>query len=130
MDTAAIRTGLLAALRGMSGVGAYGALPDALEPPAVVVGLPESVTYATTVGGCGQVTIPILCIAGRTDDYNAVSVLDLLVSSQGVKRALETDRTLGGIVRGLRVPEARSWSPLEVGAVNYLSCQVVVNILE
>jgi hypothetical protein len=129
VDVTAVRQAIAAALTGYPGLegGAFAYLPDSLEPPAAVVGLPGRITYATTMGR-DTLEVGVILLAGRTSDEGAQQTLDNLVARSAVKAALEADRTLGGVCASLQVVEARDWAPVDVAGGAYLAATLALTI--
>lgn len=128
-SVSSIRTGLATRLGTISGLRTSAFMPDNPNPPIAVV-MPSSVSYDDTFKrGMQTYVFNVLVIVGRVDERTAQSNLDAYVSSTGtssIKRAIEGDKTLGGVVFDTRVSEMRNYGQLPVGEVTYLTAEFTV----
>ena len=124
-----IRTGLATRLGTITGLRTSAFMPDNPNPPIAIV-MPSSVSYDDTFKrGMQTYVFNVLVIVGRVDERTAQSNLDAYVSSTGtssIKRAIEGDKTLGGVVFDTRVTEMRNYGQLPVGEVTYLTAEFTV----
>ena len=124
-----LRTGLATRLGTISGLRTSAFMPDNPNPPIAVV-MPSSVSYDDTFKrGMQTYVFNVLVIVGRVDERTAQSNLDAYVSSTGtssIKRAIEGDKTLSGVVFDTRVSEMRNYGQLPVGEVTYLTAEFTV----
>jgi hypothetical protein len=128
-SVSSIRTGLATRLGTIAGLRTSAFMPDNPNPPIAVV-MPSSVSYDDTFKrGMQTYVFNVLVIVGRVDERTAQSNLDAYVSSTGtssIKRAIEGDKTLGGVVFDTRVSEMRNYGQLPVGEVTYLTAEFTV----
>jgi hypothetical protein len=128
-SVSSIRTGLATRLGTITGLRTSAFMPDNPNPPIAVV-MPSSVSYDDTFKrGMQTYVFNVLVIVGRVDERTAQSNLDAYVSSTGtssIKRAIEGDKTLGGVVFDTRVSEMRNYGQLPVGEVTYLTAEFTV----
>jgi hypothetical protein len=128
-SVSSIRTGIATRLGTIAGLRTSAFMPDNPNPPIAVV-MPSSVSYDDTFKrGMQTYVFNVLVIVGRVDERTAQSNLDAYVSSTGtssIKRAIEGDKTLGGVVFDTRVSEMRNYGQLPVGEVTYLTAEFTV----
>jgi hypothetical protein len=128
-SVSSIRTGIATRLGTITGLRTSAFMPDNPNPPIAVV-MPSSVSYDDTFKrGMQTYVFNVLVIVGRVDERTAQSNLDAYVSSTGtssIKRAIEGDKTLGGVVFDTRVSEMRNYGQLPVGEVTYLTAEFTV----
>ena len=128
-SVSSIRNGLATRLGTITGLRTSAFMPDNPNPPIAVV-MPSSVSYDDTFKrGMQTYVFNVLVIVGRVDERTAQSNLDAYVSSTGtssIKRAIEGDKTLGGVVFDTRVSEMRNYGQLPVGEVTYLTAEFTV----
>jgi len=128
-SVSSIRTGLATRLGTITGLRTSAFMPDNPNPPIAVV-MPSSVSYDDVFKrGMQTYVFNVLVIVGRVDERTAQSNLDAYVSSTGtssIKRAIEGDKTLGGVVFDTRVTEMRNYGQLPVGEVTYLTAEFTV----
>lgn len=80
------------------------------SPPTIQVKGPDDIEYNESLGpGLGIWTLIIQGFAGTAFSQGAQSVLDEWVSVNGVKAAVESDRSLGGIVQDITVERCRHY---------------------
>lgn len=97
--------------------------PLTLNPPAVVIGRAESVTYNTEAIGRDLSTLPVICLGPYVGNDGSVDAL-----KGAVRDALETDRTFGGTVADGYVSEERNWRALTIAGVDLLAVDLIVLI--
>ena len=126
-----IRTALAANLSTISGLRTSAWVPDNINPPIAVI-RPDSITFdAAFARGIDDMTFLVLVIVGRVDERSAQAKLDAYCETTGassIKRAIESDRTLGGAVSDLRVTEMRNYTSISIGDVIYLAAEFVVQV--
>jgi len=74
-------------------------------------------------------TFNVILMVGKVSERSGQNSLDAYCSSTGsssMKRALESDKTLGGNAFDVRVTEIRNYGEIAVGDVNYLSAEFIV----
>lgn len=126
-----IRTGLATNLATIDGLRTSAFVPDEPKPPIAVI-FPETVSFDTSFGrGLDEYTFTIQLIVSKVSDRNAQSNLDGYCNpdgSQSVKAAIESDRTLGGLIQDLRVTEARDYRAATINENTYLTVTFVVTV--
>jgi len=126
-----IKTGLAANLATVSGLRAYAYQPDNVNTPFAWP-LLDSIQYNGAMGG-GLIThkFTISVVVGRSAERTAQTLLDGYLSYKGatsIRQALESDRTLGGVVQDLIVESADNISTLEANDATYLAIDFVVTV--
>ena len=89
----------------------YDLIPDVIVPPCAVVGQLDFTFDIDNARGLDQASVDIYVIVQRISERTGQDKLDLLLAGSGngsIKTALESDRTLGGLVDTLRVISAES----------------------
>lgn len=102
-------------------------------PPCIFVTGGEIVYDEAMQRGLDELTFTVICLVAENLDVPAQQLLDSLRAARGstsVKTAIETDRTLAGVVSDLRVtrasqprPYASQQSPVRLG------CEWTVQVL-
>ena len=126
-----IKTGLAANLATVSGLRAYAYQPDNVNTPFAWP-LLDSIQYNGAMGG-GLIThkFTISVVVGRSAERTAQTLLDGYLSYEGatsIRQALESDRTLGGVVQDLIVESADNISTLEANDATYLAIDFAVTV--
>jgi hypothetical protein len=126
-----IKTGLAANLATVSGLRAYAYQPDNVNTPFAWP-LLDSIQYNGAMGG-GLIThkFTVSVVVGRSAERTAQTLLDGYLSYAGalsIRTALESDRTLGGVVQDLIVESANNISTLEANDATYLAIDFVVTV--
>ena len=126
-----IKTGLAANLATVSGLRAYAYQPDNVNTPFAWP-LLDSIQYNGAMGG-GLIThkFTVSVVVGRSAERTAQSTLDGYLSYAGttsIRSAIESDRTLGGVVQDLIVESANNISTLEANDATYLAIDFVVTV--
>jgi hypothetical protein len=89
----------------------YDTIPDVIVPPCAVVGQLDFTFDVDNARGLDQANVDIFVIVQRFSERAGQDKLDTLLAGTGpksIKTALESDRTLGGLVNTLRVISADS----------------------
>lgn len=124
-----LRDGLKANLATISGLRTTDTVPDNPSPPIAVI-IPQSVKYDDTFQrGMNTYTFSVLVIVQRPSERSAQNLLDGFVSGTGsksIKRAVESDKTLGGKAFDVRVTDLRNYGDITIGEINYFSAEFIV----
>lgn len=124
-----LRNGLAANLATISGLRQQAWQPDNINPPAAYI-FPQGVTFDNAFNrGMNTYTFVVTVVVGRQSERSSQNALDTYVSGTGansVKRAIESDKTLGGKAFDVRVTDVRNYGELVAGEVTYLSAEFVV----
>ena len=118
-----VRDGLKTRLETISGLRVYDLIPDTVTPPAAVVGQLDFTFDIDNARGLDQAQVDVLVIVQRFSERSGQNLLDLYLSGTGassIKTAIESDRTLGGVVNTLRVTGAEAGT-YESQGVEFLS---------
>ena len=126
-----IKTGLAANLATVSGLRAYAYQPDNVNTPFAWP-LLDSIQYNGAMGG-GLIThkFTVSVVVGRSAERTAQTLLDGYLSYAGaisIRQAIESDRTLGGVVQDLIVESASNISTLEANDAIYLAIDFMVTV--
>jgi len=126
-----IKSGLAANLGTVSGLRAYAYQPDNVNTPFAWP-LLDSIQYNGAMGG-GLIThkFTVSVVVGRAAERTAQTLLDGYLSYKGatsIRQAIESDRTLGGVVQDLIVESANNISTLEANDATYLAIDFVVTV--
>ncbi len=93
--------------------------PGQITPPAGVVGVPPIDNYHSTMrSGTMELNVPVLVLISAATDFGGQHALAAYANPTGtssIKTAIETDRTLGGVVDDCVV---QSFTPLSIEEVN------------
>lgn len=124
-----LRNGLAANLATISGLRQQAWQPDNINPPAAYI-FPQGVTFDNAFNrGMNTYTFVVTVVVGRQSERSSQNALDTYVSGTGsnsIKRAIESDKTLGGKAFDVRVTDVRNYGELVAGEVTYLSAEFVV----
>ena len=106
-----VRDALGKNLETINGLRVYDTIPDVVVPPCAVVGQLDFTFDVNNMRGLDQASVDIFVIVQRFSERAGQDKLDNLLAGTGngsIKTALESDRTLGGLVDTLRVISAES----------------------
>jgi len=126
-----IRNGLATNLATISGLRTSAEIPDNPSPPIAVVQLQRVAFDGAFQGGMTTYDLIVSVIVGRVAEREAGRRLDAYSSSSGassVKKAIESDRTLGGKVFDLRVVEMTNIGAVLLGEATYLAADFAVTV--
>jgi len=126
-----IRTGLATNLATIDGLRTSAFVPDEPKPPIAVI-FPDNISFDTAFNrGLDTYSFSVQVIVSKVSDRNAQSNLDGYCNpdgAQSVKAAIESDRTLGGLIQDLRVTEARDYRAATINENTYLTVTFVVTV--
>jgi len=126
-----IRKKLATNLGTISGLRTYDFVPD---NPNIPFGVAEyqSTDFDTTFGrGLDTLSFTITVVVGRVSDRVGQAKLDGFASSSGtlsVKSAIESDKTLGGLISDCRVTGLTSYGQVTIGETTYLAAEFAVTV--
>jgi hypothetical protein len=118
-----VRDALKANLQTITNLRVYDLIPDVIVPPAAVVGQLDFTFDVDNMRGLDQASVDVFVIVQRISERTGQEKLDAFLAGSGngsIKTALESDRTLGGLVDTLRVITAESGT-YTTGDTQYLS---------
>lgn len=126
-----VATAIATRLGTISGLRTFAFQPDQINPPVAFPVL-DSISYHDAFGG-GDVVMEwtIVLVASRWSDRVSYATLDAYLSYSGatsVRAALETDRTLGGVVQTCVLPSSANISQLSAGEAEFLSVQFSLTV--
>ena len=110
-DVNGVRDALKVNLQTISRLRIYDTIPDIVTPPCAVVGQLDFTFDIDNQRGLDQASVDVYVIVQRISERAGQDKLDLYLTGSGtgsVKTALESDRSLGGLVDTLRVISAES----------------------
>jgi hypothetical protein len=105
-------------------------IPDNPNPPQAVIGL-ESILYDQASGnGLVLYNFQVTVLVGRVSDRFAQRRADEYsdVGAGGIKEAIESDPTLGGVAADTRVVQLDSIGTVSLGEVIYLAADFTVQV--
>lgn len=106
-----IRDALKNNLQTITNLRVYDTIPDIVTPPCAVVGQLDFIFDIDNQRGLDQASVDIYVIVQRISERTGQDKLDNFLAGSGngsIKTAIESDRTLGGLVDTLRVISADS----------------------
>jgi hypothetical protein len=106
-----VRDALKNNLQTITNLRVYELIPDVIVPPCAVVGQLDFTFDIDNQRGLDQASVDIFVIVQRISERTAQDKLDNFLAGSGngsIKTAIESDRTLGGLVNTLRVISAES----------------------
>ena len=106
-----VRDALKVNLQTIARLRIYDTIPDVVVPPCAVVGQLDFTFDLDNARGLDQASVDVYVIVQRISERTGQDKLDLFLAGSGtgsIKTALESDRTLGGLVDTLRVISADS----------------------
>lgn len=98
-------------IENITGMRVYDSIPDIVTPPCAVVGQLDFIFDIDNARGLDQASVDVYVIVQRLSERSGQATLDNLLAGTGstsIKTAIESDRTLGGLVNTLRVISAES----------------------
>jgi hypothetical protein len=130
-DISTIRDGLAANLATITGLRTAAQIPDQPNPPIAIVQLQRVAYDGAFKGGMTTYDFIVSVIVGRVAEREAGKRLDAFASSTGassIKRAIESNRTLSGVVFDLRVSEMQNIGTVLLSDATYLAADFVVTV--
>ena len=106
-----IRDALKSNLQTITNLRVYDTIPDIVTPPCAVVGQLDFTFDVDNMRGADQASVDVYVIVQRISERTGQDKLDNFLAGSGngsIKTAIESDRTLGGLVDTLRVISAES----------------------
>lgn len=123
---AEIRDGIADNLATISGLRTTTTVPDNPQPPVAII-QPSSITYDRAFArGLDEYNFTVTLIVGRASERTFQRLLDLYCAGTGsssVKAAIESNRTLSGLIQDLRVTAMRNYGTITIGEVIYLAAE-------
>jgi hypothetical protein len=123
---AEIRDGIAANLSTITGLRTTETVPDNPQPPVAII-QPSSIEFDLTFQrGLDQYNFVVTVIVGRASERQAQRLLDLYCAGTGtssVKLAIESNRTLTGLIQDLRVVSMRNYGQISIAEQTYLAAE-------
>ena len=110
-DVNGVRDALKVNLQTISRLRIYENIPDVVVPPCAVVGQLDFTFDIDNARGLDQASVDVYVIVQRLSERTGQDKLDNFLAGSGkgsIKTAIESDRSLGGLVDTLRVISAES----------------------
>lgn len=127
----AIRTGLATRLATITGLRTGATIPDNVNPPYAIVS-PNSVDYHKAFNNAlSTYNFTITLVVDRVSERTAQNNLDAYCSPTGtssIRAAIESDKTLGGVVYDTMVTGMRNYGSVTIGETNYLAAEFDVAV--
>lgn len=121
----AIRSGLATNLL-TANVRSAGTIPALVNPPFAIVA-PAGVNYHRAFNNSlSEYSFTITLIVGQASERNAQNAIDAFCSSTGdssIRRAVESDKTLGGVAYDTVVTDMRNYGSTTIGETTYLAAE-------
>ena len=130
-DISTIRDGIATNLATITGLRTAAQIPDQPNPPIAMVQLQRIAFDGAFKGGMTTYEFGVSVIVGRVAEREAGRRLDAYASSTGVssvKRAIESNKTLSGVVYDLRVSEMQNIGAVLLGEATYLAADFAVTV--
>ena len=110
-DVNGVRDAIKVNLQTISRLRIYDNIPDVIVPPCAVVGQLDFTFDIDNARGLDQASVDVYVIVQRLSERTGQDKLDNFLAGSGkgsIKTAIESDRSLGGLVDTLRVISAES----------------------
>lgn len=121
-----IRDGIAENISTITGLRTTTTIPDNPQPPVAII-QPSSINYDRAFArGLDEYNFVVTVIVGRASERQAQRLLDLYCGGTGsssVKTAIESNRTLTGLIQDLRVTTMRNYGTITLGEVIYLAVE-------
>lgn len=124
------RKGIAANLASVSGLRVADTIPDNPSPPIAVLSLNNVVYDGAYAGGLVIYNFTLSIIVGRVSERIAQNRLDTYISTGegSIKKAIETDKSLGNSAYDVRVSEMTNVGAVTIGDANFLACDFLVAV--
>ena len=129
-----VRSGLATRLGTIPGVQVHGMVPDALDPPAIIIPPPTVSSYFGSVSGAPgyfDATFEVAVLVSSATDTNQLQLLPFLERSgtQSIFATLMGDTGLGGLNVEAKPVSSRPLGKTEIGNVSYFGAAVTINVI-
>jgi len=128
-----IMLGIETRLKTISGLRTFPYIPDAVNPPVAVVGVPPIPNYhGTFAHGAFTLDIPVTVLVSKSVDridQPAMAAYADISGANSIHAAIEGDQTLGGAVQNAIVSDFRPLGNDEVGAIGYYGGVFTVKVI-
>jgi hypothetical protein len=121
----ALRSGLATNLL-TANVRSSATLPELVNPPFALI-VPAGITYHRAFNNAlSEYNFTVTLVVGRADARTAQNALDEYCSASGtssIRRAIESDKTLGGVAYAVVVTDMRNYGATTIGETTYLAAE-------
>jgi hypothetical protein len=131
-DIQLLRTGIANNLATISGLRTSVDIPDNPNPPVAIVQLVRVEYHQDFRNGMSEYTFAVQVLVGRVDERSAQRNLDAYCSSDSdssIRRAIESNRNLGGNAFDCVVTEMSSYGSVLINDTTYLAAEFAVRVL-
>jgi hypothetical protein len=131
-DIQLLRTGICNNLATITGLRTSVDIPDNPNPPVAIVQLVRVEYHQDFRNGMAEYTFAVQVLVGRVDERSAQRNLDAYCSSDSdssIRRAIESNRNLGGNAMDCVVTEMSSYGSVLVNDTTYLAAEFAVRVL-
>lgn len=130
---AAIMLAIEDRLKTINGLRTSDYVPDQLNPPVAIVGVPPISNYHATMGR-GRFTLEptiTVIVSGALDRIGQRALADYAdpTGERSIRAAIEGDKTLGGLVDDCIVVSFRPLGQEAVGAINYIGGEFTLRVV-
>jgi hypothetical protein len=127
-----VRLGLETRLGTIAGVKTWGMVPDALDPPAIIVPPPTVDSYFGDLDtGSFEARFEIAVLVSTTTDTNQLQLLPFLERSgaRSIFATVMADTTLGGLNVEAKPVSSRPLGKTQIGDISYFGAAVTINVI-
>jgi len=104
------------------GISVFAVSPASFNPPALVVGRPETVELDNPAFSVDLVNLAVLAFVGIGEDQQLGELL------RRARDTLAADRSLGGQVRTCRTIRFRNWAIMNISGADYLKAELLLEV--
>ena len=126
-----IREGLATRLATISGLTAYDHIPGQINPPAATISRRLTQFDSVMARGADDFEYVVRVLVPNADPKLAQKTMSDYLAGSGaksIKAAIEGDQTLGGVADFARVREANEEGITQVGEVDYMAVDFIVEV--
>lgn len=127
-----IREDLALRLAEIHGLNVYATIPDSIEEPACVIGMPDPAVFNLTYGPTGVTyTIPVRLYVARVDSMEAQALIDPYIAPTGtasIKQAVEAT-TVDACWQVVVVTQVADFGAYQIGGLDYLGCEFQTEVI-
>lgn len=129
-----VRLGLETRLNTIPGIKAWGMIPDALDPPSIIIPPPTVTSYFGSLSGAPgyfDASFEVAVLVSSATDVNQLQLLPFLerTGSSSIFATLMGDTTLGGLNVEAKPVSSRPLGKTEIGNVSYFGASVTINVI-
>lgn len=127
-----VREGLAGNLRTIEGLRVSEYLPEQINAPMAVINIERLEYHGAFHGGLRTYSFVVMLIAGRMGERTAQRQLDAFMAADGdrsIRRAVESDTSLGGNAQTCKVEAARGVRMLDFGDATYLVVDFEIEVM-